>query len=552
MRKSLLTLGVVAVVALLATSTFAANRGVEFTGIGFIDDPGPWPASSIFSASPDGNVFMANPAAWGNYCVKYTLDGGWGEHIGNSSGRCHITNDGEVAGGGYTHPSGDPWPGYWLGTVDAWDYIPDAGGDDCGTKQSVHGASDNIEYLVGLGWEGCDGRRLFYERSSDTASILGCMDEESCRINDVTDDGNKTVGWNYALCGAWRGTDDVDGTYDWIDGLGTLQRKYCETGEACCGNYDCPTFVDAFCDEQCIDNVCGPGPNEGMACTSNWQCDGYCVNGANHGQECTSSYYCPDDDVCLDNPEFDPMEMEFYKGEGYRTTPDGAYTLGFEFGQSPYDWSDPLYDWTLFSSAYRENPDGSFTQIAPPESGFPGDSWTPLNISTDGNVVVGRYGWWIYSFATLWTEYTGTLDLQYFLIGQGLDELWFWYLDSANVVTVNGDETLIAGYGANYENPDCPSMWGCTEGWIADISKIKVCHKPFEGNERTLTIALESAGDHLGHGDFLGTCAFKNSGGNARFASEIRGERSTAAGAQGPEDPRTEVTTEITVHRFTE
>ena len=95
MRKSLLTLGVVAVVALLATSTFAANRGVEFTGIGFIDDPGPWPASTIYSISPDGQTFMANPSAWGNFCVMYTLEEGWGTRVGSAgSGRRDRVSDG--------------------------------------------------------------------------------------------------------------------------------------------------------------------------------------------------------------------------------------------------------------------------------------------------------------------------------------------------------------------------------------------------------------------------------------------------------------------------
>jgi hypothetical protein len=302
--------------------------------------------------------------------------------------------------------------------------------------------------------------------------------------------------------------------------------------DAYCSNYDYNQGINI-----CVDGTCQGGPDDGQPCSGYWNCRGYCVNGPSHGDECTSSYYCPDDDVCLDNPEWDEMVMETSKGEGYRTTPDGEYTLGYEFGQSPYDWSDPLYDWTLFSSGYRENPDGSFTQIMPPESGYPGDSWTVLNFSDDGKVVVGRYGWWIYSFATLWTEYTGTLDLQYFLIAQGLDELWYWYLDSANVVSADGH--IIAGYGANYVNPDCPSAWGCTEGWIADISKVKVCHAPSgdTSKERTLTIALESAGDHMAHGDFLGTCEFKSSGGNARFASDIRGSHQLGSDNQADDNP---------------
>jgi hypothetical protein len=265
MRKHWLTLGVLTAVALLATSAFAANRGVSFTPIGFIEDPGPWPASTIFSMNPEGTVFMANPAAWGNYCVKWTKDGGWGEQVGDSGSVCFIADDGTIAGDGY-EPYGYAYPGYWTGTVNEWDPIPlpDNAGDCGGSPLSMHGASDNLEYLVGLGWEDCKGRRFIYERSTDTTVQLGCMDEESCRINDVTNDGTKTVGWNTALCGAWRGTEMVNGEYDWVDGLGTLQRKLCTSGGPCCGNNDCPEFVDAYCDNTCVDGYCVGGRRAGM------------------------------------------------------------------------------------------------------------------------------------------------------------------------------------------------------------------------------------------------------------------------------------------------
>jgi hypothetical protein len=362
---------------------------------------------------------------------------------------------------------------------------------------------------------------------------MDCMTDDSCRLNDITNDGGKAVGWNTSLCGGWRGAKTEGDDYNWIDGLGDLQRKFCTSGDPCCGNNDCPEFVNAYCDEQCNDGFCGAGPNEGMECTSNWQCDGYCVNGPNDGMECTSSYYCPDVPACIDNPEWDPMAIEDYKGEGYKVTPDGNYTLGFEYGQSPYHWSDPLYDWTLFSSAYVQNPDGSFSQVAPPPGGLEGDSWTPLAMSDSGDVVVGRYGWWIYSFPTIWTKYTGTLDFQYFLVSQGLDELWFWYLASLNAVSADG--RTVAGYGTNYENPDCPLQNGCQEGFVVDMNKVKVCHKPGD-HERTLTIALESAGDHIDHGDFLGTCEFMNSGGRSRAADLHRPRPAATMDSAPPAD----------------
>jgi hypothetical protein len=534
MRKNLLTLGVVAMAILLASSAHAVNRGVEFTRIGFIEDPGPWPASTIFSMNPSGTVFMANPGAYGNYCVQWTREGGWGTHVGSAGSVCNITDDGIIGANGAMIDWGYYWPGYWLGEVDSWDPVPEpAGYEACGgSRLSSHGMSDNGDFLVGLGWESCKGRRFMYDKNTDTSVQLDCFDEDSCRINDVTNDGTKTVGWNYTMCGFWRGAEMVDGDYDWIDGLGTIQKKVCTEGGPCCGNNDCPEFVDAYCDEQCNDGICGPGPNEGMECTSNWQCDGYCVNGPNHGQECTSSYYCPDVPACIDNPEYDPLILETTKGEGYKTTPDGDYTLGYNYGQSPYTWSDPLYDWTLWSSAYRENPDGSFTQLPPPPGAY-GGNWTPLQMSYDGNVVVGRFGDFWNAYPVLWTPWTGTLDFQFFLIAQGLDELWFWYLSSLNAVSADG--YTVAGYGGTDTNPDCTLAYGCTEGFIVDLAKVKVCHKPGDHNERTLTIGLESTGDHLGHGDFLGTCEFMNSGGNSRMV-ELRGERPATGQNTPPAD----------------
>jgi hypothetical protein len=201
---------------------------------------------------------------------------------------------------------------------------------------------------------------------------------------------------------------------------------------------------------------------------------------------------------------------ENWKGEAYAVTPDGDYVLGFEYGQSSYDWSDPNYDPNLFSSAYVRNPDGSFSQLLPPPTGYPGDNWTPIAISNDGNVAVGRYGWWIYSFPVMWIRGAGTQDFQLFLVSQGLDELWFWQLSNLPVVTPDGTKVAGAGY-----NPD-----GWMEGFIVDISKVKVCHAPPGNpeNERTLSISLDSVADHIGHGDFLGTCEFKNSGALSRAA----------------------------------
>jgi hypothetical protein len=116
-----------------------------------------------------------------------------------------------------------------------------------------------------------------------------------------------------------------------------------------------------------------------------------------------------------------------------------------------------------------------------------------------------------------WSEATGTVDFQLFLVAQGLDELYFWYLAQNNAVSADG--MTIGGYGYN---PD-----GKMEGYIVDMHKMWICHMPPGNpeNARTLGVEFGSVGDHLAHGDFLGTCEFLNSGGLSRAASQLRERR---------------------------
>jgi hypothetical protein len=48
-------------------------------------------------------------------------------------------------------------------------------------------------------------------------------------------------------------------------------------------------------------------------------------------------------------------------------------------------------------------------------------------------------------------------------------------------------------------------------------------------NARTLGIEFGSVGDHLAHGDFLGTCEFMNSGGLSRATAQLRERRTVSA-----------------------
>src|SRR5688572_3155650 len=103
MRKVLALLGVAAAAVLLANSAFAANRGVSFTGIGFISGPtcagGPnagnpctvnancpgsscrQPASSVWDMDADGTVYLVSPAQNSTFAALWTPEGGWGDLI---------------------------------------------------------------------------------------------------------------------------------------------------------------------------------------------------------------------------------------------------------------------------------------------------------------------------------------------------------------------------------------------------------------------------------------------------------------------------------------
>jgi hypothetical protein len=194
--------------------------------------------------------------------------------------------------------------------------------------------------------------------------------------------------------------------------------------------------------------------------------------------------------------------------EGWDVVPDGSLMLT--------SMATPADSWvraTLVDQA------GNYEQLPYPDAPFDPD-WDYFRgwaISDDGNTVVGEFGgggyWGSPPYPVLWNRDLGfTLDLQVFLIGQGLDDLFDWYLEDATAVSADGK--IIAGSGVN---PD-----GWIEGWTADFTKVKVCHKPNgngNGNRRTLTISWDSVADHLGHGDELVTCEFLGSEGHSRAVS---------------------------------
>jgi len=508
MRKSLVLLGVAALAVLLATTASAENRGVTFTHIGYLGDPGPFPASAVTSMNPDGTVFIASPTYFGNYCFTWTPDGGWGTEIGEATSICRMSSNGTIMASGL-YPGSDPgyaWPGTWAGAPNVWDPIPaDADFEACGnSRMSFYDMGGDGDYATGLTWSGCSVARAFrWDKATNTSVNLGSLNGDSSRGNAINNDGSTVVGWTRMMSGQWRGARWDDGTWNWVDGQGSIEPKVCiESGKSCTSNngderYGCPEYVDdSHCDRAtCVSNVCVGGPNAGQSCTANYQCAGYCIGGPNDGDTCTSDYYCPDTAACIDNPAWSNAA---YKGEA-RDVSEAGHVVGRNYGG----------DYPQWNSAYRENPDGSFTEI-PTAPSFP-DTWEPLRISENGKTVVGRIGNPFFgSIAAIWNESIGTQDLQLFLVQQGLDELFFWYL--TDVYDVSADGTVIGGRGFN---PD-----GWYEGFVIDMKKLWVCHAPPGNpeNARTLGVSLDTVGDHMAHGDFLGTCEFQNSGGLSRAA----------------------------------
>ena len=513
MRKSLVLLGLAALAVVLATSAFAENRGVRFTGIGFLEDPGPWPASVVWDMNPQGTVFLVSPNYFGNYCMIWTRENGWGTWIGESTNYCRISADGTIMGTGL-YPGSDPAyasAGTWAGAADVWNPIPfPADYAPCDSPGiTLYDIGGNGAYATGLTWSGCSTARAFrYDKATNTTVNLGSPTGKNSRGNGISNDGRTVVGWSEMLEGTWRGARWDNGTWSWVDGQGNIDPKACNvTGKSCTYNdddpkYGCPDeFVDdASCQNMgdCQGDVCVGGVNAGNTCSGYWDCGGSCVGGPDDGAYCYDNWACRDTEVCVPNPAWSNAA---YKGEA-RDVSDSGHVVGTNFG----------YDWPAWTSAWRQNPNGSFTEI-PTAPTFP-EAWEPARISEDGKTVVGMIGnpWWG-SIPAFWNEGTGTVDLQLFLVQQGLDELYFWYLTQLNDVSADGKVMAGKGY-----NPD-----GWQEGFVVDLNKLWVCHAPpgHPENARTLAVEFGSVGDHLAHGDFLGTCEFLNSGGLSR-AAELR------------------------------
>ncbi len=531
MRKCLTVLGVAVVAVLLTTSAFAQSRGVTFTPIGFINPPGPFPASNILAMNPQGTVFVATPSFSASYGILWTRKGGWGPQIGSIQPPIRISGDGTVMTNGI-YPGSDPayiWAGTWLDAPDMFSPLPPQPGyAPCDSSRlSFFDMGGNGDYATGLTWSGCRVARGFlWDKATNTTIDLGSPNGGSTRGNAVTCDGKAVIGWGTSLGGPRRGArwEKETGTWTFFGDPNGLEAKVCvQTPKGCTADsadpkYGCPEYVDdgscpASSKGTCTAGVCVGGFDSGKRCTSSSQCGGTCLGGPNEGSRCTSDYFCPDTPVCVANPAW---KDELWKGEAFDATPDGKYAVGrnFDYGSG---WED----------GYRANPDGSFDRI-PTFPDFP-YLVNPFVISDNSYVVAGRIGDFFTGLVPfMWNKDVGTIDFQLFLIGQGLDELYFWYLSSINAISSNG--RIVAGQGVD---PD-----GFLEGWIVDLNYILVCRNPDaaagkadgaeagsdckDGNGdncRTMRVAYETVGDASEYG----SCEFKRSGGLAR-AQDLRSE----------------------------
>jgi uncharacterized membrane protein len=202
---------------------------------------------------------------------------------------------------------------------------------------------------------------------------------------------------------------------------------------------------------------------------------------------------------------------DMFCDEGWDVTPDGSCMLTSAAGPTDFTLRAAIVD------------DGGNLEMLPFPDAFYDPFWdtfSPRAISADCNTVVGSFGGGGFfgspPYPVVWNRNLGiTIDLQVFLLGQGLDDLFFWFLSDADAVSSDG--TVIAGYGSN---PD-----GWLEAFRVDLGRVKVCHKPDgngTGSDRTIAIGWDSVANHLGHGDALATCEFLAADGASRTAGARR------------------------------
>jgi hypothetical protein len=205
------------------------------------------------------------------------------------------------------------------------------------------------------------------------------------------------------------------------------------------------------------------------------------------------------------------LDIGVFVGEAYRTNPDGSTIVGGNYNSA--DTGGIREGWVFDTDGVR--PTGQLPGAFFLDAGF------NFAVSEDGRTAGGRFGFGPFSSATLWTETTGIINLNQFLIDQGRTEPFDgWFMVQINDISGTGAENDVIRLVVWAANPD---FFLGNQTVLIDISKVKVCHAPpgNPANQRTLVISWGSVEEHVGHGDFLGSCevAFARTA-RARSATE--------------------------------
>ncbi len=208
-----------------------------------------------------------------------------------------------------------------------------------------------------------------------------------------------------------------------------------------------------------------------------------------------------------DVPEWivDPSDPNKRAGEAFDVNSTGSAIVGFGYSD---DQGARNHGW-IWTAADGIRGTGAF--------GF-GFFAQALNFAVNeaGTIAGGASGFFIFRDATIWTEATGLINLNQFLIDQGRTEPFDgWRLFQVNAMDDAGTRLVV--FAKSPASGFLPN-----ENVILDISKVSVCHAPpgNPDNARTINIAWESVADHVGHGDFLGICEAAG-GGFGRAATTI-------------------------------
>jgi hypothetical protein len=180
-------------------------------------------------------------------------------------------------------------------------------------------------------------------------------------------------------------------------------------------------------------------------------------------------------------------ESNFF-GEGLNLTRDGSQIVGIQAGLDGIPGAK--------KAAWRFHvPTGEMELLSNNSADRNGAAYT---IDDAGSVISG---WNTLSNnarqATIWTEDLGWVPFGTFLNAQGT---WYEGTEIGNGVDSSADGKRLLVYSATT---------GGNRGWILDIPKAVVCHRPpgYTGETHTIDVTFPGGlGNHLAHGDTVGIC----------------------------------------------